>query len=120
MKASTFFIGLAAGAAAGAMTALFSTPKSGSELRMTVKNASTDWKEKFVDVKDQVANLKDSISGLTKESKEQIPEVVDGVKVSLQSWKDDTVPIQNRLQDEISAIQQSLDQLEQAMAQVRK
>nr|WP_316046158.1 YtxH domain-containing protein [Planococcus glaciei] len=51
MKASTFFIGLATGLAAGAAATLFSTPQSGKELRSSVKTASTDWKEKLSDVK---------------------------------------------------------------------
>ena len=51
MKASTFFLGLATGTVAAAITVLYSTPKSGSELRTTVKSASTDLKEMFNDVK---------------------------------------------------------------------
>lgn len=120
MKASTFFIGLASGAAVGAVAALFSTPTSGSDLRKSVKNASNDWKEKFVDVKKQVSNLKNSVAELTKESKEKVPETIEGVKVSLQTWQEETSPIQDRLQGEITAIQNSLDQLEKAMAEARK
>jgi gas vesicle protein len=56
MKASTFFLGLATGTVAAAITVLYSTPKSGSEIRTSVKSASTDFKETFGDIKQKVNN----------------------------------------------------------------
>ncbi len=54
MKASTFFLGVATGSVAAAVTVLYSTPQSGNELRTSVKSASADMKEKFKDVKVKV------------------------------------------------------------------
>ena len=85
MKASTFFLGLVAGSVAAAVTVLFSTPQSGNELRKTIKNASTDMKDKFNDVKVCVDDLKESISHLTQETKESIPVAIEGIKGSVAS-----------------------------------
>ena len=58
MKASTFLAGLLAGSVTAAVTVLFSTPQTGSEIRSSVKSASTDMKHKLHDVKGKIAELK--------------------------------------------------------------
>ena len=58
MKASQFLIGIAAGAVVGASTVLISTPKSGSEVRSTIKSTSTDFKEKLSDVQTKITRCK--------------------------------------------------------------
>lgn len=120
MKASTFLLGLATGTVAAAITVLYSTPQSGSELRTTVKDASTDLKELFSDVKEKVNNLKGSISNLTKEAKETVPGAVGGLKQSLENWQESTEPNKKRLEKELSAIQAALENLEQSIAAQQK
>ena len=120
MKASTFFLGLATGTVAAAVTVLYSTPKSGSEFRTTVKGASTDLKEMFNDVKLKVNNLKGSVSTLTKEAKETVPGAVEGIKQSFGKWQETTEPNKSRLEKELSAIQEALENLEQSIAAHQK
>jgi len=120
MKASTFFLGIATGTVAAAITVLYSTPKSGSEIRTTVKDASTDLLEMCDDVKVKIIKLKGSISKLTKEAKETIPEAVDGFKQSFDKWQQTTEPNKNRLEQELSAIQDALESLEQTIAAQQK
>ena len=120
MKASTFFLGLATGSAAAAITVLYSTPQSGSELRSTVKSASTDLIEMCSDVKVKVNKLKGSISKMSKEAKETIPGAVDGIKQSFEKWQESTEPNRSRLETELSAIQEALENLEQSIATQQK
>lgn len=120
MKASTFFLGIATGTVAAAITVLYSTPKSGSEIRTTVRDASTDLLEMCDDVKVKIIKLKGSISKLTKEAKETIPEAVDGLKQSFDKWQQTTEPNKNRLEQELSAIQDALESLEQTIAAQQK
>merc|ERR1739845_25137 len=101
MKVSNFFAGLGAGLVAGAVTAILSAPKSGEELRTSIKSSGSE--------------LKESINHLTEESKTQVPEAVDGLKASLQSWQEDTAPAKEHLQLEIKAIQNSIEQLQAAI-----
>lgn len=112
MKASTFFLGLATGTVAAAITVLYSTPKSGSEIRTSVKNASADWKDTFSDIKVKVNKLKGSVSNL---SKEQIPEAIDGIKQSFGQRSDSAEPTKKRLEKELTAIQDALDSLEKSI-----
>ncbi len=120
MKASTFFIGLATGTVAAAITVLYSTPKSGSEFRTSVKSASTDLKEMLGDVKEKVSNLKDSVSDLTKEAKETIPGTVGDVKQSFEKWQQATEPNRQHMEQELSAIQAALEKLEQSITAQQK
>lgn len=120
MKASTFLLGLATGTTAAAITVLYSTPKSGSELRLTVKNASIDFKEKFEDISKKLSSLKGSISNLTKEAKETIPDAVNGLKQSFGNWQQATEPNRNHLETELAAIQEALENLEQTIAAQQK
>lgn len=50
-----FFLGLTTGAIAGAVTVLYSTPKSGDEFRSTV---SADWQDHYQELKIKLAQLK--------------------------------------------------------------
>ena len=120
MKASTFFIGLVTGVVAGSAAALFSTPQSGSELRSNVKTASSDWKDKLSEVKFQISDLKQSIARLTKEAKTEVPQTIDELKQSVQMWQNQTGPIQENLQNEISSIQMAMEELEKSIAKHQK
>lgn len=120
MKASTFFIGLATGLAAGAATTLFSTPQSGKELRTSVKTASSDWKEKLADVKEQLNGLKESVNNLKLEAKSQVPAAVDGLKQSMEEWQNSTAPAKEHLQLEIMAIQNAIEELQNSISKDKK
>ncbi|AOV06885.1 YtxH domain-containing protein [Sporosarcina ureilytica] len=115
MKASTFFLGLATGAVAAAVTVLYSTPKSGNEIRSTVKNASSDWKGTFNDIKVKVNNLKGSVADLAQDAKEQVPEAIDGLKQSFDKWQGSKLPTEKRLERDLTAIQDALDSLEKSI-----
>lgn len=120
MKASTFFIGLAAGTVAAAVTVLYSTPQSGSEMRTSVKSASLDVKEMLKDVQDKISDLKVSVSKLTKEAKETVPGAVKGVKNSIEHWQITTEPNKDRMEEELSAIQVAIENLEKTIAAQQK
>ena len=120
MKASTFFLGLATGLAAGAATALFSAPQSGQELRTTMKSSSSEWKEYLNELKVKVNGLKESINHLTEEAKSQLPEAVDGLKSSLETWTESTGPAKEHLQLEIMAIQNAIEELQNTLSKDKK
>lgn len=115
MRISTFFLGLVTGSVAAAVTVIYSTPQSGSELRSSVKSASTDMKGKFGEVKVKIAELKESITHMTKEAKENVPIAVEGIKDSIQHWQQSTEPIKERMEKEIAAIQTALEKLEKSI-----
>lgn len=120
MKASRFFLGLATGLAAGAATALFSAPQSGQDFRTSVKSTSSEWKEHLNELKVKVNGLKESINHLTEEAKSQLPETVEGLKSSLETWTESTAPAKEHLQLEIMAIQNAIEELQNTLSKDKK
>lgn len=120
MKASRFFLGLATGLTAGAAAALFSAPQSGEEFRTNMKSTSAEWKEYLNELKEKVNNLKESVNHLTEEAKSQLPEAVDGLKASLETWTESTAPAKEHLQLEIMAIQNSIEELQKTISKNKK
>lgn len=112
MKTSTFLLGLTTGAVAAAVTVLYSTPKSGSELRHSVKTSSANWNEKLYALKEKISSLKGSLTNL---SQEQLPVAVDYVRKSVNQLKETADPTKKRFEEELIAIQESLDRLEQSI-----
>lgn len=115
MKASHFFLGIAAGTIAGVSAVLLSTPQSGVELRSSLKSTSLDIRNKLSDVKLQLQDLKSSISRLSKQSKEVVPQTVEDLKKSIEQWQLETAPMQQHLQAEISSIQEAIEALEKTL-----
>lgn len=120
MKASTFFLGLTTGAIAAAVTVLYSTPKSGQEIRSNVKTASSDWTENFHELKIKVNDLKSSVANLSKDAKEQFPDVVYNLKQSVNNWNKTADPTTEKLHKELAAIQETLDNLERSILSNQK
>lgn len=115
MKASTFFAGLLTGAVASAVTVLYSTPKSGSEMRTTVKSASAEWKDQIRDVQWNIDKLKGSFAKLSNKAQEQMPETVEQLKNAIENWDETPDAIKKRLEKELHDIQISLEKLERSI-----
>ena len=115
MKISQLFYGIAIGALTGASAVLLSTPKSGNDLRSSIKTTSSVYKEKLLDAKSHLKELNASISDLTKEIKEVIPSTVNEMKTSVQQFQRETAPLQQNLQAEILSIQTAIESLEQKL-----
>lgn len=109
MKASTFFLGLTTGAIAAAVTVLYSTPKSGNEIRQSMKGARLDW---FRELKGKTNDLKESLANL---STEHMPNTVNRFKKSVEQLKDTADPTKRKLEEDLLMIQESLDRLEQSI-----
>jgi gas vesicle protein len=71
-------------------------------------------------VKFQISDLKQSIARLSKEAKTEIPQTIDELKQSVQLWQNQTGPIQENLQNEISSIQMAMEELEKSIAKHQK
>lgn len=105
MKASVFFLGLTAGAITAAVTVLYSTPKSGNELRASFKNVSTDWKEYFSDLKVKMNRLNGVIDELSKKE-------LDSTTIKEESFASKT---KRNIEQELLDIQETLNKLEQSI-----
>lgn len=112
MKLAPLFCGIATGLLVGASTVLMTTPKSGLEVRSSLKSTSNDFRDKLSDIKVQLADVKQAINNLTNSSKEVVPSTIEGIKSSIDQWKTETAPLQEHLQQEIASIQEAMAELE--------
>ncbi|MGE7843174.1 YtxH domain-containing protein [Lysinibacillus sp. NPDC093712] len=117
MKAQPFLIGLTTGIIGGAIAVLFSTPKSGQQLRSTILSNTDSAKLKLQDVKHQVNNVKQSVGTLTNEAKNNIPQIINDLKHSITIFTQEIEPTKNNLQQEIEALQNSINEIEKNVAQ---
>ncbi|WP_191992009.1 YtxH domain-containing protein [Bacillus aerolatus] len=115
MDKKALLIGMLAGTAAGAATALFNTPVSGREAREKVKLAQASVKSNARVIKTDVEQLKQAVTHLKDVSKDTIGEVTDGLKASAGMWKESTEPNIERLQQEIAEIQETAEDLQKAL-----
>lgn len=113
MKASTFLFGLTTGLLGSAAAVLLTTPQSGKELRSIIKAGKNNIDEQVKDLNHHVTNIKNSINDIKGEVKEAIPAFLEDTKSSVTTWQEETAPIQQHLQQEISALQSSVEEIQQ-------
>ncbi|GLC89876.1 YtxH domain-containing protein [Lysinibacillus piscis] len=117
MKAKPFLVGLAAGIVGGAAAILFSTPQSGQDLRTTLCTNFSTTKEKMSDVRQQTKVVNQSIQTFTNEAKNNIPKIITDLKQSITTFTQEIEPTKNNLQQDLEALQKSISEIEQNIAQ---
>lgn len=119
-RTSAFFIGLLAGTATAATAVLLTTPQSGEQLRRSMKETATDFKMKMDDVAIRLLEVKVALQHLGEEAKTVLPETFESLKQSVEKWQDSTAPNQERLESELTSIQNALEDLERQLADAQK
>ena len=120
MKTNSFLLGIVSGAVVAAASVLLSTPKAGSDVRLSIKNQSAVAKNQLIDVKVQTAHVKQSISTLTNEVKNNIPTIINELKTTFESFNKDIEPNLNNLQNEVKALNESMDKIEKNISNLNK
>lgn len=112
MKTKTFLIGLSAGLVGGVAAILLSTPQSGAQLRQNITTNLTSAKSKLTDLTSEFGHVKQSISSLTSEAQNNIPSIINDLKVSLTHFKQEIEPETLTLKQEIEKLQNSISEIE--------
>lgn len=117
MNVKLLSYGLLVGFAAGAASTLLSTPQSGKEFRGTIKHTKDNWSDHMLEIQMNLQQVKESVQQVSKEGKESILTVVEELKESVQAWKRESDPAINNLQEELAAIQATMEELERTINQ---
>ncbi|WP_050182746.1 YtxH domain-containing protein [Domibacillus robiginosus] len=117
MNKKALFIGFAAGLAGGAAAALLNAPASGQETRKNLKNKQVSAKLASMEIKDNAGQVKESVKRLVETAKQEVPEKVNSLKVNAALWKESIEPNVKTLQKEISNIQHTVEDLQEALPQ---
>jgi gas vesicle protein len=115
MKGKSFFLGLLVGGMTAAVTTLLTTPNSGKENRLNVKETADQFKQHLLEIKSNLHELQHSVSTATLEGKVSIGEFVSDLKNVLIAWKEEIRPHQLQLQKEISSIEKTIEEIEASL-----
>ncbi|OCA84347.1 hypothetical protein A8F94_16705 [Bacillus sp. FJAT-27225] len=116
MGAKKFLYGFLLGTAAAGIATLFTTPKSGSELREDIKQNKDLYLNQLKDLKASIMDVKDASLHATKEGRVHLSFFINEVNTAIKRWQSDTLPQQIEIQKEISEIEAAIGQLESELA----
>ncbi|WP_246938840.1 YtxH domain-containing protein [Bacillus pinisoli] len=119
MKGNTFFLGVLVGGVIGGMTMLLSAPKSGVQLRASIKENSQELSEKLYDLKSEAKQFLQLLEKSTREGTEVVRDFTEDVQETISSWKKDIAPHQVNIHNEIKEIEDTLNKLESALQSSR-
>ena len=115
MKGKSFFLGLLVGGVTAAITTLLTTPHSGKENRLNVKEAADQFRQHLLEIKSNLHELQQAVSTATLEGKIAISTFVTDLKSILVAWKEEIHPHQLQLQKEISSIEKTIEEIEASL-----
>lgn len=118
MKIKSSLLGLAVGIVGGATVMLLSTPRSGKDVRQSLKTTKDASQEVGNELQQRFSSIKDAMDMVKSEIQTTVPTVISDVKTSVQTFQQDTAPIQNRLKGNIEAASQSANELGQAASEM--
>lgn len=113
----SLFLGVLVGSAAGALATLLSTPSSGRDLRIRVKEQSLEWKELIESVKQDGLRLKRQIAETSHEGATLMKNLTEEMKKSVDEWKQAVAPHQENIHEYLGQLEASLKDLEDKVKQ---
>lgn len=119
MKARSLLLGFVIGGAAAGVSTLLTAPVSGKDARQYVKKNTECLKNQLIELKDQIKQLSISVVQASKEGKATIATFSSEVKSSINSWKQDIQPHQQKIQSELNAIEAAIQELETNLAKYK-
>lgn len=120
MKLKRVAQGIGLGLASGFLATLVTAPKSGAEVRSSLKLTAQSVKAKTDDVKTHALLLKDSVTTFTDVSKNNIPGIVNDVKTSVTTFTEGIKPVAANLQKHLGDLQGTVQELQQNAAEFKK
>ncbi|OXS75148.1 YtxH domain-containing protein [Domibacillus enclensis] len=117
MNKKALFTGVAAGIAAGAAAALLNAPSSGRTTRANLKDKQVSAKLTAMEIKDNAGQVKESVKRLVETAKQDVPDKVNSIKVNAALWKESIEPNVQTLKKEVTNIQKTVEDLQEALPQ---
>lgn len=120
MKAKNFLLGVTAGVVGGMAVATFVAPQSGNALRSSLKTNTANLKMGFTDTRNEAMNVKTAVATLASVAKNNIPQIVNDLKGSIQRFQQDIEPNADHLKQEIGSLQQSISEIEKNISELKE
>lgn len=111
-KGKSILLGILVGTTASAVATLLTTPSSGKDVRVRIKDQSFEWKDTIDELIQDGLKLKDQIAKTSKEGATLINELTQEMKTSIEEWKIAIEPNQENIHDYLEQIETSIKDLE--------
>lgn len=111
-KGKSILLGILVGTSASALTTLLTTPSSGKDVRVRIKDQSFEWKDSIDEIIQEGLNLKNQIAKTSKEGAALINDLTQEMKTSIEEWKIAVEPNQENIHDYLEQIETSIKDLE--------
>src|SRR5699024_9835860 len=111
-KGKSLLLGFVVGGVISAGATLLTTPRSGKDLRLNVKDQGLEWKYMLENVKNDGLRLKDQIVETSKEGAAMMIHLTKEMKDSVTEWKGAVEPHQKNIHKYLEQIETSLRELE--------
>lgn len=111
-KGKSILLGILVGTTASAVATLLTTPTSGKDVRVRIKDQSFEWKDSIDEIIQEGLNLKDQIAKTSKEGAALINDLTQEMKTSVEEWKIAVEPNQDNIHDYLEQIETSIKDLE--------
>ncbi|UII56884.1 YtxH domain-containing protein [Cytobacillus spongiae] len=112
MRGKSAFIGFVVGGAAAAIATLLTAPASGNETRKNLQANKKIWSEHIQELQESIIEVKNSAIKLSQQGKGTITALTKDLNHSISTWKKEVEPHQQAIQDELRAIEHSIEELE--------
>lgn len=120
MKTSSFLLGVVTGAAVAATSVLFTTTKSGHDVRLSIKNQAAVTKNQLNDVKLHAIHVKNSMLTLSNEVKNNMPVIINDLKTTIDSFQKEIEPNLSNLQKDIIEMNHTIGEIEKNLDNLNK
>ncbi len=111
-KGKSILLGILVGTTASAVATLLTTPSSGRDVRVRIKDQSFEWKDAIDEMIQDGLNLKEQIAKTSKEGAALINDLTQEMKTSIEEWKIAVEPNQENIHDYLEQIETSIKDLE--------
>lgn len=111
-KGKSFLLGLLVGGTVSAAVTLLSTPESGRDVRVRVRDQGLELKLLLNRLKVEGIRLQQQIKHTSKEGAVLIKDLTDEIRKSVEEWKDTVEPHQESIYQSLEQIETSLRDLE--------
>lgn len=119
-KGKSILLGILVGTTASAVATLLTTPSSGKDVRVRIKDQSFEWKDAIDEIIQDGLTLKDQIAKTSKEGAALINDLTQEMKTSIEEWKIAVEPNQDNLHDYLEQIETSIKDLEAKLTEQNK
>ncbi|GAF65717.1 hypothetical protein BTS2_2616 [Bacillus sp. TS-2] len=109
MKFSSYITGFVTGVSISAVASLLLAPKSGQELRHSIKSSANATQRNFIQIKNDGQELIEQLKETTQIGQQAVKELSNELVDSVEKWKNDVEPSIQSIKRDIHDLQKNID-----------